>query len=208
MAPHSSTLAWEIPQTEKPGGLQSIGSQRVRHDLATEPPPYICPLSLILCLNFSSPGGTPPIAYEWDPKKTQLPCWRFGRNRRQEHRKPSVNGHCIFSPARFQLLSLGDIIHEKTGAFRFLTDCFIYQTEVPRLNSQCLHFLTLGCLYANICRYPQAVPLVLFCLHSLHDWHVASAIFKKKQLTWKCVMYVMCISVEKYLQISNILTSM
>ena len=33
--PLSSTLAWKIPWTEKPGGLQSMGSQRVRHDRAT-----------------------------------------------------------------------------------------------------------------------------------------------------------------------------
>ena len=32
MATHSSTLAWKIPSTEEPGGLQSMGSQRVRHD--------------------------------------------------------------------------------------------------------------------------------------------------------------------------------
>ena len=32
MAPHSSTLAWKIPWTEKPGRLQSMGSQRVGHD--------------------------------------------------------------------------------------------------------------------------------------------------------------------------------
>ena len=32
MATHSSTLAWEIPWTEKPGGLQSMGSQRVEYD--------------------------------------------------------------------------------------------------------------------------------------------------------------------------------
>ena len=32
MAPHSSTLAWKIPRTEEPGGLQSIGSLKVRHD--------------------------------------------------------------------------------------------------------------------------------------------------------------------------------
>ena len=32
MATHSSILAWKIPQTEEPGGLQSIGSQSVRHD--------------------------------------------------------------------------------------------------------------------------------------------------------------------------------
>ena len=35
MAPYSSTLAWKIPCTEEPGGLQSMGSQRVGHDSAT-----------------------------------------------------------------------------------------------------------------------------------------------------------------------------
>ena len=35
MATHSSILAWRIPRTEKPGGPQSIGSQRVGHDLVT-----------------------------------------------------------------------------------------------------------------------------------------------------------------------------
>ena len=32
MAIHSSTIAWKIPWTEKPGRLQSMGSQRVGHD--------------------------------------------------------------------------------------------------------------------------------------------------------------------------------
>ena len=32
MAIHSSTIAWKIPRTEEPGRLQSMGSQRVRHD--------------------------------------------------------------------------------------------------------------------------------------------------------------------------------
>ena len=36
MTTHSSILAWEIPWSEEPGGLQSTGSQRVRHDLATQ----------------------------------------------------------------------------------------------------------------------------------------------------------------------------
>ena len=35
MATHSSTLAWRIPWTEKPGRLQPMGSQKVRHDWAT-----------------------------------------------------------------------------------------------------------------------------------------------------------------------------
>ena len=32
MATHSSILVWRIPWTEEPGGLQSMGSQKVRHD--------------------------------------------------------------------------------------------------------------------------------------------------------------------------------
>ena len=35
MATHPSILAWRIPWTEEPGGLQSMGLQRVRHDWAT-----------------------------------------------------------------------------------------------------------------------------------------------------------------------------
>ena len=33
MATYSNSLAWKIPWTEETGGLQSMGSQRVRHDL-------------------------------------------------------------------------------------------------------------------------------------------------------------------------------
>ena len=36
MATHSSILTWKIPWIEESGGLQSMGSQRVRHDLATK----------------------------------------------------------------------------------------------------------------------------------------------------------------------------
>ena len=36
MATHSSILAWKIQWTGEPGGLQSLGLQRVRHGLATE----------------------------------------------------------------------------------------------------------------------------------------------------------------------------
>ena len=42
MASHSSILAWEIPGTEKPGGLHPTEPHRVRHDSATQHPqdPY------------------------------------------------------------------------------------------------------------------------------------------------------------------------
>ena len=41
MATHSSILAWRIPWAEEPGRLQSMGSQRVRHDRATNTPTTI-----------------------------------------------------------------------------------------------------------------------------------------------------------------------
>ena len=36
VATPSSILAWEVPWTEEPGGLQSMGSKRVKHDLVTQ----------------------------------------------------------------------------------------------------------------------------------------------------------------------------
>ena len=51
METHSSILAWEIPWTEEPGGLQSTGSQRVRHNLVTKPH---VPLSFLHLLHPSS----------------------------------------------------------------------------------------------------------------------------------------------------------
>ena len=41
MATHSSILTWEIPGTEKPGGLQSLKSQKVGHDLETKKKQHI-----------------------------------------------------------------------------------------------------------------------------------------------------------------------
>ena len=41
MATRSSILAWEIRWIEEPGGLQSMGQKRVRHNLATKQKPYI-----------------------------------------------------------------------------------------------------------------------------------------------------------------------
>ena len=40
MATHSSILAWEIPRTVEPGGLQSMGSQGIWHDLAIKQQKY------------------------------------------------------------------------------------------------------------------------------------------------------------------------
>ena len=42
MATHSSILAWRIPWTEEPGGLQSMGLQRDGHDLVSKQQPFLC----------------------------------------------------------------------------------------------------------------------------------------------------------------------
>ena len=58
MATHSSILAWDIPWTEEPGGLQSTGSQRVGHNRATDmrnvgfhAAPSVCPTLCSLSLS-------------------------------------------------------------------------------------------------------------------------------------------------------------
>ena len=54
MATHSSILAWEIPWTEEPGGLQSMGSQRVGNNLAMKQQQqqlYVCVFILYIYVN-------------------------------------------------------------------------------------------------------------------------------------------------------------
>ena len=53
MSTHSSILAWEIPWTEESGRLQSMGSQRVRHNLATE---HTCMHELFLAVSLHGGG--------------------------------------------------------------------------------------------------------------------------------------------------------
>ena len=63
MAPHSSTLAWRIPWTEEPGGLQSMGSLRVGHNWATS-------LSLFTFMHWRR---------KWQPTPVFLPGESQGR---------------------------------------------------------------------------------------------------------------------------------
>ena len=53
MAPHSSILAWKTPWREEPGGLQSIGSQRVGHDLSDLAPHWTVAHQVPLSMEFS-----------------------------------------------------------------------------------------------------------------------------------------------------------
>ena len=56
MATHCSILVWRIPCTEEPGGLRSIGSQRVRHDRSDLACTHACSIS------FMRPTGEVPVA--------------------------------------------------------------------------------------------------------------------------------------------------
>ena len=66
MTPHSSTLAWKIPWIQEPGGLQSMGSRKVRHDWATS-------LSLFTFMHWRR---------KWQPTPVFLPGESQGRGAR------------------------------------------------------------------------------------------------------------------------------
>ena len=77
MAPHSSTLAWKIPWTEEPGGLQSMGSLRVRHDWPTS-------LSLFTLMHWRRKWQSTPVFLpgESQGQRSLVGCCLRGRKGR------------------------------------------------------------------------------------------------------------------------------
>ena len=99
MTTHSSNLAWEVPWTGEPGGLQSTGSQRVRHNLVTLQlhglqPIFLCPgnspgkntgvgCHSLLQGTFPTQGSNLGLLHHWQilynlsyRKALNLPGWR------------------------------------------------------------------------------------------------------------------------------------
>ena len=74
MVPHSSTLAWKIPWTEEPGRLQSMGSQRVRHDWETS-------LSLFTFMHWRKQWQSTPVFLpgESQGRGSLVGCCLWGR---------------------------------------------------------------------------------------------------------------------------------
>ena len=70
MATHSSILAWKIPWPEKPGGLEFIRSQRIRHDWACTFPSLIPET-----LNFLPMQGCMYVLFPWIWVTVYLPLW-------------------------------------------------------------------------------------------------------------------------------------
>ena len=124
MAPHSSILAWKIPWTEEPGGLQSMGSLGVRHDWATS-------LSLFTFMHWRR---------KWQPTPVFLPGESQGRG--------SLVGCCLWvtqSRTQVKRLSSSSMVGDtyqhilKTG---FLVDHIVWRqnnqliTKVRRFHIQ------------------------------------------------------------------------
>ena len=113
VAPHSSTLAWKIPWTEEPGGLQSIGSLRVRHDWATslslftfmhwrrkwQPTPVFLPGE---SQEWWEPGGLPSMGshrvwYDWsDLAAAARHLLESHSSRMRVIKTPKPNGDCCW----------------------------------------------------------------------------------------------------------------
>ena len=79
MAPHSSTLAWKIPWMEEPGGLQSMGSLRVRRDWATS-------LSLFTFMHWRRKWQPTPVFLpgESQGRESLVGCRLWGRTVRHD----------------------------------------------------------------------------------------------------------------------------
>ena len=66
MATHSSILAWEIPWTEEPSGLQSTGLQRVRQDLVTKQHHYYIYIAMrVVCRILIPWAGIEPRSWQF-----------------------------------------------------------------------------------------------------------------------------------------------
>ena len=74
MAPHSTTLAWKIPWTEEPGGLQPMGLLRVGHDWATL-------LSLFTFMHWRRKWQPTPVFLPWESqgRGSLVGCRLWGR---------------------------------------------------------------------------------------------------------------------------------
>ena len=67
MATHSSILAWRIPWTEEPGGIQSIGSQRVKHEWSD----LACMFRQQVCFKGIGKQTGKPSSKMWSEKSRQ-----------------------------------------------------------------------------------------------------------------------------------------
>ena len=133
MAAHSSDLAWRIPWTEEPGGLQSTGSHRVGHDLGTKQQMNILKNSF-----FSKPS----FALRTCPPNSC--CLNLHNSDLFIHPSPHLSEDAMFC---LQLLSLY-YCPESLGKQRAHQMCFIF---LRNQNSERLFFNVWGQLFYTFC---------------------------------------------------------
>ena len=105
MATHSSILAWEIPWTEEPGRLQSMGFQRVRHSWVTEH----ANVQMVNTISFLSSLYIPPFRLQilmcMKPLGNELQC-RFLKSTSKEADFEGLNwssGICMVTTGKFNV---------------------------------------------------------------------------------------------------------
>ena len=93
MATHSKILVWEIPSSEEPFGLQSLGSQRVRHDLGlNNNSPSECDLLMLEQRELNQNTRVRTRFWKWlDASEVKLPAWKLksGSEKVMDGKSPS-----------------------------------------------------------------------------------------------------------------------
>ena len=137
MAIHSSIPAWRIPWTEEPGGLQFMGSQRIRHDWATNTHTQTHTVALWCCVGFCYTRKWISYVYTYIPSLLDLlpshvhipPLW--------------VNtGHQAELPALYGSFTLAIYFTHGNVYTHIYSVCMlipISQFILPRLNPLCPH---------------------------------------------------------------------
>ena len=142
MAPHSSTLAWKIPWTEEPGGLQSMGSLGVRHNWATS-------LSLFTFMHWRR---------KWQPTPVFLPGESQGRR--------SLVGCCLWGRTE------SDTTEAAQQQQQYMLRKHALQQNRLNSLSCSVFFLFCSCLlYCKCSSLQWSVNLLCFC-HTCHLYYL------------------------------------
>ena len=130
MAPHSSTLAWKIPWTEEPGGLQSMGSHRVGHDWATS-------LSLFTFMHWRRKWQPTPVFLPRDSqgRGSLVGCRLWGRRVRHDWSDLAAADATTYYQATGPWTIMADSIAQKTSC------CICYGCHKELLQDTTLLYL-------------------------------------------------------------------
>ena len=168
MATYSSLLAWRIPWTEEPGGLQSTGSQRVRHDWVTSlslsfipewsngfPTFFNLSLNFTIKSSWSEPQSAPSLVFADCIDLLHL----------QVHRILSVKNQKSLRRNGVALLVNKSIHNEMLG-------CSFKNDRMISVHFQGKSFNITGAYYPVMCILLWKVPLPLIILDILGIWHI------------------------------------